>query len=152
MSAAKSSKVTSSRLQAGDAVRTIRLLSYATLQIVEVGIRMKGIEGSRLVEHFGCRPRGELPHAVGDHVLDGQDRDGAVGLETNEPDAGPIRFPVQQRRRDDLEAEAQIGMDPPERRVSRASACRETPFSQGFFERILPRCDDVEITGAYRAS
>ena len=52
-----------------DSEVTATFLAYPTLQIVEIGVRVKGEQDARLIEPVAGCPRRKLAHAIGDEVF-----------------------------------------------------------------------------------
>lgn len=122
---------------------TRRLMPDALVHIVEIGIGMKPEQRPRLPEHLRRAAGDMLAHAIGDHVLDRDDRGHAVAVEVDQDYAVPIGHAVEQGRRHDLEAEPQVGVDPAQRRVTDADRLGEPLAAQLGLELLLPRGDDT---------
>ncbi|MET3761298.1 hypothetical protein [Sphingomonas sp. UYEF23] len=87
----------------------------------------------------------ELAHAVGDHVLPGQDCRDPVLAEIDQNEPITFRQSVKKRRGNNLKSQFEIRMYPATRRNPRALRSRKAERYQLGFESLLPCGCDIEV-------
>lgn len=104
-----------------DAIFSSAFVPDASFPIVQIDIFMKDEQAPRLLQHRRCAARRELADAIGDDVLNRNDRGPTFFPEIDQDDPVAIGHAIEQGRTDHFEPQLQIRMDSAQGRMAGGS-------------------------------